>query len=153
MISPTNPRWTPSGLTRTSVRCIELLSGGERWLGAEKAQLAQRPDANFRFAQDRTEFDRAEGARVARMIAVVAHDEVLVRGKQLGLSRFRPIIVVCPFFRKVGLAKHLTVDVDHAVRDVNALTRQRDDPLDEIAAGFVGGFENPVVAALGWEGT
>src|SRR5689334_5479646 len=83
MIAPTNPRWTPSGLTSTSVRCMRLRSGGERRLGAEESELAQRPDADLGFPKNRVELDRAEGARVARMVSVVAHHEVLIRWNQL----------------------------------------------------------------------
>src|SRR5256886_10181906 len=147
-IAPTSPRWTPSGLTRTSVRSIGSGTRGESRLGAEQADLAQRPDADLGFSKDGVELDWAETARVAGMVSVVAEHEVLIGWNQLILPGRRPVVVVGPFLGQVGLAQHLPVDVDHAVGDVDALARQRDDPLDEIAAGFIRGLEYDDVAAL-----
>src|SRR2546421_10895152 len=116
-IAPTSPRWTPSGLTRTSVRSIGSGTRGERRLGAEEADLAQRPDADLGLSKDGVELDRAETAGVARMVSVVAQHEVLIGWNQLVLPSCRPVVVVRPSLRQVGLAQHLPVDIHHAVGD------------------------------------
>src|SRR2546423_5769761 len=107
-IVPTSPRWTPSGLTRTSVRCIRLSVRGERRLGAQEADLAQRPDADLGFTKDRVQLDGAETARVAGVVSVVAQHEVLTRRDQLVLPRGRPGVVIGPFLRQVRLPPNPT---------------------------------------------
>src|SRR5439155_23842718 len=71
-IAPTSPRWTPSGLTRTSVRSIGSGTRGERRLGAEQADLAQRPDAELGLSKVRVQRDWAETARGAGLVSVDA---------------------------------------------------------------------------------
>src|SRR5256885_10220057 len=147
-IVPTSPRWTPSGLTRTSVRCIRLSFRGERRLGAQETDLAKGPDTDLGLTKDRVQLDRSETARVAGMVSVVAQHEVLARWDELVLPGCRPVVVVRPFLRQVGLAQDLTVDINHAVGDVDPLARQCDDALDEVATGFIRRLEYDDVAAL-----
>ena len=82
------------------------------------------------------------------MISVVAHHEVFVRWNQLVLPRRRPVVVIGPSLGKVGLAQHLAVDIDHAVRDMDPLSRERDDPLDKVAARLIRRLEDHDVSAL-----
>src|SRR5260370_9385791 len=95
-ITPSSPRWTPSGLTSTSVRCILLWSRGEGRLGAEEPDLAQRPDADLGLSKDRVQVDGPEAARVPGMVSVVAQHDALIRWDQLILPRCRPLVVVRP---------------------------------------------------------
>ena len=69
-------------------------------------------------------------ARVARELAVVAHEEVVARRNRPG----RPVLGVASRDRDVGLGELLAVDEDDAVALGPGLSRQRDQPLDVGAA-------------------
>ena len=63
------------------------LEGGSR---AQSAELVERPDPKNRLGQDVLARDESEHARIARVVAVVTHDEVLPgrNGQRLGGRRW-----------------------------------------------------------------
>src|SRR4029453_3446369 len=74
-------------------------------------------------------------ARVARLAAVVAHEEVLALGDGPGLLAVGDVLVA-PLRRDVGLVQLLTVDHDEALLVLaDHVAREADQPFDERAAG------------------
>jgi len=80
---------------------------------------------------------------VAGTIAIVAQDEVFVFSQNL-----RPPRVVASV-EGIGLLDLFVVDKDAFSPDLYFLSRQPDDPLDEISAGVLGIVEDHDISAIG----
>ena len=111
--------------------------------------MPERPDPKPRLAVDPAAADRTKESRVLRTIAVVSHDEIFIRTHQpsAGIA-VGPAVVIRPGLGKVGLVEHVSVDVDDPAVDQDALTRQPDDPFDEVGRVVGGRPQDDDVSAL-----
>src|SRR4051812_34784360 len=132
-------RMTRAGVTgrfeRPASGCGRLQVGVRR--GLQDSERGEGPVAEERAPDDVPHGDRAEGARVRRALAVVAHHEQLVGGDHptglvTGLGRLGdPLVVLVP----VRLVERRAVDVHEAVvAYLDGVPGQADHALDEWGA-------------------
>ena len=117
-----------------------------------------RPVDHQRLALDVLARQEAPVAAVLRVVAVVAHHEVLVRrhrDRSVSLAHVeRGHFVELRVGRRrlqemhVRLVERLAVDVDLLLAHFDRLARQPDDALDEVALRLLGILEDDDVAAL-----
>src|SRR5580704_6822852 len=114
--------------------------------------MIKRPDAKPGAAVDSISTDGPEDSRILRAIAVVAHDEILVRGNHSPVSHApgRWVVECCPRLRQVWLVKLVPVDVNDPIADQQLLAGKRDDALDEVQGVVCGWSQDDDVAALRW---
>src|SRR5438309_5649885 len=96
--------------------------------------MVKRQDANPGTRFDVVDADRAEGAGVAGMIAVVAHDEVAISWDDaawIAAAGSRPVVLSHPGVVRIQirLVEQVAVDVDVGADDAHLLAGQSDDAL------------------------
>src|SRR5438309_11943752 len=109
--------------------------------------MVKRQDANPGTRFDVVDADRAEGAGVAGMVAVVAHDEVAISWDDaawIAAAGSRPAVLSHPGVvrNKIRPVEQVAVDVDVGADDSHLLAGQSDDALYDILGLVESTLEN-----------